>query len=131
MDQLSADRDANFCVRMTVQQWRTIDGVVDNEISVEMENGDPRRVVGSARAIREAGWKQVAHWTRGIAGSGAWPPDDREVAVELSGAQWKLAAECLVSWGAVASMGGDDIEAARLRSIHRLVVDQLGAQRPD
>ncbi|NJP31055.1 hypothetical protein [Micromonospora thermarum] len=115
---------------MTTEQWRSVDRVVDNEISVEAENGDPRQVLGPAIGIREAGWEQVADWTRGVASSGAWPPDDQEVVVELSGAQWELVVECLARWGAVTSSGGNDIGAARLRSIRDLVVDQIAVQRP-
>ena len=32
-------------VELTTRQWQIIDGTMDNEVSVEAENGDPRGVV--------------------------------------------------------------------------------------
>ena len=85
-----ADAGATYAVRLTTRQWQHIDGTLDHEVSGEAERGDPRGVVERGSRIREAGWNQVAQWTPGVPGSGAWPPADQPVTVTPTGAQWAL-----------------------------------------
>ena len=113
---------------MTTQKWRYVDGSLDSEISVEAENGDHRNVVQPATDVREAAWEQVANWTRGAGSSGAWPPDDQDVWVELAGMRWELVLQCLQRWAEAAASIGNDDEAAKLRAVHGLIVNQLTAQ---
>ncbi|MFA1553964.1 hypothetical protein [Actinomadura chokoriensis] len=40
---------------MEVRQWLIIDATIDNEVSTEVADGDPRDVVEFGRSIRKAG----------------------------------------------------------------------------
>lgn len=98
---MAADEpDERMPVPMTVQQWHHIDGSVDNEVSTAAEDGRDD-IVEVGHAVREAGWDQVAHWTPGVPGSGAWPPNDELVTVTLTRLQWSFVVRVLDHWEAV------------------------------
>jgi hypothetical protein len=62
-------REDRVPIEVTVRQWQIIDATMDNEVSVEAENGDLNNVVDVGRSIRKAGRDQVADWTPGVPGS--------------------------------------------------------------
>jgi len=109
---------------MTTSQWLTIDGTIDNEVNIEVVDGDPA-VAALGTTIRRAGWAQVAGWT-GPGGSGGWPTDDHMVAVEMNEAQWRLVCSALQRWSRVSDELGQTDEAAEQRDARVLVMDQLG-----
>jgi hypothetical protein len=80
----------SYTVELTTRQWQIIDATMDNEVSVEAQNGDLRGVVDSGHQVRVAGWDQVACRTPGVPGSGSWPPDGQVVSVTLSSEQWTV-----------------------------------------
>jgi hypothetical protein len=53
-------------------QWLLIDGTMDNEVSTEAENGDPRGVVDLGNSIRRAGWDQNPGWPQDRRGFDTW-----------------------------------------------------------
>jgi hypothetical protein len=67
----------SYTVELTTRQWQIIDATMDNEVSVEAQNGDPRGVVDSGHQVRVAGWDQVACRTPGVPGQGAGRRTDR------------------------------------------------------
>lgn len=115
-------------VTLTTWQWHTIDGTVDNEISVEVVNLDPRSIVETARQIREAGWRQIADWTPTTTEPAEWPPDDQEITVKLTIPQWNLVAACLEKWSLVDERLGHDEHAAASRAISTLISEQTASQ---
>lgn len=119
------DGVVTIAVRLTTRQWQIIDAHIDNEISVETVDGDNRRVIDTAVKIREQGWRQVAGWTPGAAGTASWPPDDQAVTVRLTGHEWDLVTESLSRWSRVEEEIGDDQQAATSRAIRDLVIAQL------
>ena len=119
------DSPGSYTVELTTRQWQIIDGTMDNEVSVEAENGDPRGVVHVGRQVRVAGWDQVAHWTPGVPGSGSWPPDGQVVSVTMSSDQWALVCSALIRWADVSERLGKVEDATTSRAIHDLVVAQV------
>ncbi|MEH0821948.1 MULTISPECIES: hypothetical protein [unclassified Micromonospora] len=133
----SDDATPGYTVGLTTRQWQIIDRTVDNEVSVEAENGDPRGVVDVGVQVRVAGWDQVAHWTPGVPGSGSWPSDGQVVSVTLSSDQWALVCSSLTRWAKVSEGLGEIERASASRAIRDLVVAQVrepdsmwGADRP-
>lgn len=47
---------------MKTRQWLIIDATIDNEVSTEVVDGDPRDVGDLGRSIRKAGWRQNPGW---------------------------------------------------------------------
>ncbi|MWA02312.1 hypothetical protein F8568_022605 [Actinomadura sp. LD22] len=111
---------------MTTRQWQVIDACIDSEVSVESEKGDPRGVIDTGRAIRRAGWDQVAHWTPGVPGSGTWPPVEQTVIVELAGDLWALVVSALERWADVSDRIGEPEHAGVKRAVRSLVLTQVG-----
>ena len=112
-------RGADRAVTLTVRQWQYIDAVLDNQLRLAAETGDPRRVLDTGRSIREAGWDQVAHRTPEVSGPGNWPPGHQMVAVVLGSSQWELVLTCLGHSAEVDEGIGDVETAAELREIGR------------
>jgi hypothetical protein len=50
------DRPGLYTVELTTRQWQIVDGTMENEVSVEAENGDPRGIVDLGHQVRVAGW---------------------------------------------------------------------------
>lgn len=73
-------------LRMSARTWAGIDARADNVASSAAVNLD-QRTLRIARAIREAGWDQVP-WV-----DGDWPPMDQVIAIRLTRAQWRFAAD--------------------------------------
>lgn len=124
------DSPALYTVELTTRQWQIIDGTMDNEVSVEVENGDPRGVVDIGHQVRVMGWDQVAHWTPGVPGSGSWPPDGQVVCVTMSGDHWALVCSALTRWADVSEQLGNIEDASTSRAIYDLVVAQVRKHDP-
>ncbi|WP_433443708.1 hypothetical protein [Nonomuraea sp. CA-141351] len=124
MDDAPAD-EARYPIAMTLRQWGIIDSAMDNEINVEVVEGDPRRIVELADSIREAGWDQIAHWTPGVPGSGAWPPPDEIVEPRLTAQQWALVPIVLRRWADAAERTGRHDAAAASRDLQALLDARL------
>jgi hypothetical protein len=73
-------------LRMSARVWAGIDAGIDNVMSTAAVAGD-ERTLSIGRAIREAGWAQVP-WM-----DGNWPPMDQIIAIRLTRAQWRFAAD--------------------------------------
>lgn len=110
-----SDRGAVYPVRMETRQWLFIDATMDNEVSVEAEDCDPRAVVDLGNSIRQAGWDQIPGWPHDEADFQTWPAPGQTSTVVLSAAQWDLVISGLVRWAAV-SEGPEDTEAAAEQS---------------
>jgi hypothetical protein len=130
VNQIPSDGGARYPVTLTTRQWQIIDATIDNEVSVEMVDLDPRGVADTGRRIREAGWRQVAGWTPTAAELGAWPPDDQVVSVELTVPEWRLVLSWLDRWSSVDEATGDHGQAATSRALRDVVSAQLRQQVP-
>jgi hypothetical protein len=116
-------------VRMPARQWRRVDGVVDNVVSVEAEDGDPHHLVATGMQVRREGWRQTLGWTPETPVSTDEPHDDQEVTVSLTGTQWRYVISCLERWYNVQRLGGKST-AAELLLIRDLVISQAEACLP-
>jgi hypothetical protein len=66
---------------LPARTWSGMDGGVDNAVSEAAVEGD-EATVSTGSAIRQAGWDQVP-WV-----DGEWPPDEQEIEITLTRAQW-------------------------------------------
>ncbi|MGK5444047.1 hypothetical protein ACSNN7_19835 [Micromonospora sp. URMC 105] len=122
--------DSSTCaVRMATRQWRSVNGVLDNVVNVEAENGDPHGLIATGIQILREGWRQTSGWTPETTGAGNWPPDDQEVTVSLTGAQWSYVISCLDRWYDVERFGGAST-SSELPLIRELVISQAQACLP-
>ncbi|MEU0568173.1 hypothetical protein ABZ297_22705 [Nonomuraea sp. NPDC005983] len=113
-------------IAMPLRQWGLIDASMDNDASVETVNGNRQRAA-LARSIRRAGWDQIAKWTPGVPGSGAWPPPDEIVKPKLTIAQWLLTIDVLERWAATADRRGRHDRAVQERELRELILSRLQA----
>ncbi|TDC85598.1 hypothetical protein [Actinomadura sp. 7K507] len=116
---------------METRQWLIIDATIDNEVSTEAEEGDPRDVVHLGNSIRKAGWRQNPGWPRDLKGFESWPAPGQETTMTLNAAQWELVLSALVRWSAVSASLGDAESAADAeqdRVIEALIRRQLAEQ---
>jgi len=119
----STDDDRRLAVTMAMLQWHVIDGTVDNEIAVAAPNGDPDGIVDVGRAIRQAGWSQLAGWTPQGGSAGRWPGPDETVTVVLSAHEWEIVRTWLTKWRELSRLLGQDTtvaEATRVLVEHAL-----------
>ncbi len=110
---------------MPMWQWHYVDGTVDNEVGTRAEEPDTENVRAIGHSVREAGWDQVAHWTPGAPGSGAWPPNDEIVSVKLTRGQWRWVASVLDDWSQVANSIEHWEEARGQRAVRDLIRSRL------
>jgi hypothetical protein len=110
---------------VSTRQWQRIDACIDNEVDVEVVNGDPKGVVEAGHGIREQGWRQIAGWEPGGSRS-AWPPADATVSVELTLSEWELVLSCVERWSRV----GDPAEGQIDAELRSLVATQIAEQVP-
>lgn len=110
-----------------VAHWLVVDAILDNEISVEGEHGDPRHVLDLAHTIRQAGWDHLPDWPTDPAGFADSPQPGQTVTMPLTHTQWDLILDCLDRWAAVAA----DLETPNSRADarqSRQIADQLRHQ---
>ncbi|HZM75945.1 MAG TPA: hypothetical protein VFC19_09475 [Candidatus Limnocylindrales bacterium] len=122
---------ARYRVRLETRKWLVIDATMDNEVSVEAEDGDPRGVVDLGMSIRRAGWDQVPGWPRDVQGFETWPAPGQTSTISLSRPQWDLVLSALERWAAVSDRSpdpGSADDAAQSRAIAELVRVQLAEQ---
>jgi hypothetical protein len=122
---------AGYAVRMKTRQWLVVDATMDNEISVEAVDGDPRGVVELGSSIRQAGWDQIPDWPHELAGFAQWPAPGQTSTMVLTGSQWELVASALERWAGVSEGVGDPGSAESVkqsRAIAALVRGQLAEQ---
>jgi hypothetical protein len=116
---------------METRQWLLIDSIMDNEVSVEAQNGDPSGVVDLGRSIRQAGWDQIPGWPHDLQGFETWPVPGQRSTIALSRPQWDLVISTLERWAAVSDRSPDprtpDV-ATSSRTIAALVRAQLAQQ---
>ncbi len=93
---------------MTVLQWHVIDGTVDNELAVAAPLGDPDGILDLGRAVREAGWRQLAGWTHQSPTASGWPPPQEVVRVVLPRHEWEFVSATLAKWNALSHSIGQD-----------------------
>ncbi|MCX4997012.1 hypothetical protein [Streptomyces longwoodensis] len=108
--------DEGVSVAMTVRQWHLVDGGVDNEVSIAAVDGR-EDTVEVGRAVREAGWIQVAGWSAEVPGSGGWPPDDERATVTLTREQWRFVVRVLDEWESVEDAKDDEESWPELREV--------------
>jgi hypothetical protein len=72
---------------LTVRQWQTIDGTLDNLASTEQVDGDLAKAE-HARRIRAVGWAVLRSHPQAGLGSVGWPPDDSRFEVALPQEDW-------------------------------------------
>jgi hypothetical protein len=120
-----------YQVRMETRQWLIIDGTMDNEVSTQIENGDPRGVVDLGSSIRQAGWDQIPGWPQDVKGFETWPAPGQQSTMTLSGSQWALVLSALEHWATVSEsvegFGGPDRaeDAERSLAIAAVIRAQL------
>ncbi|WP_037305617.1 hypothetical protein [Amycolatopsis orientalis] len=78
--------DEPITLRMPAGVWAGIDAGIDNVVSLVAEDGD-EDAVRVGESIRKAGWDQVP-WVEEN-----WPPLDQVIAIRLTRAQWRFAAD--------------------------------------
>ncbi|SPL88109.1 unnamed protein product [[Actinomadura] parvosata subsp. kistnae] len=113
---------------METSQWLIIDATMDNEVSVEVVEGDPRDVADLGDSIRQAGWDQIPDWPRDLAGFEHWPAPGQTSTLTLSRAQWDLVISALERWSAVTADLGDPEDADQAeadRALLELIRTQL------
>ncbi|MFI6515448.1 hypothetical protein ACIBF1_07815 [Spirillospora sp. NPDC050679] len=126
-----SSEETSYRVRMETRQWLVIDATIDNEVSVEARNGDPRNVVDLGSSVRHAGWDQNPGWPRDAKGFESWPTPGQKTTMTLDGAQWELVLSALERWSAVTGRSGDPGSADQVqqdRAILALIRAQLAEQ---
>jgi hypothetical protein len=78
--------DEPVTLQMSARIWAGIDAGVDNVVALAAQNGD-EQVMHIGQTIRQAGWDQVP-WV-----NGDWPPMNQIIAIRLTRAQWRFAAD--------------------------------------
>ncbi|MGW4995140.1 hypothetical protein ACWEQ3_47485 [Streptomyces mirabilis] len=101
-----------------------IDATLDNDISVEGQDGDPNQTVELAISIRHAGWAALPDWPEDAAELESWVRPGQIVTMALTGPQWNLIVTALDRWAAVAGSRGTSEGAEKAREI-RAIAEQL------
>ncbi|MFA1541674.1 hypothetical protein [Actinomadura monticuli] len=126
-----APEETTYQVVLETRQWLIIDATIDNEVSTEVVEGDPRGVVSLGSSIRKAGWRQNPGWPRDAKGFESWPAPGQEATMTLTAVQWELVLSALARWSAVSASLGDPESGAAAeeeRAIATLIRAQLATQ---
>jgi len=99
---------------LTVDDWQTVDAVLDNLGAVERVGGD-EAVAAQADRLREVGWAaNHVHPHRG-AGFGGWPAEDDVLPISLSRDDWAFARDAIDDAIVVARALSDDARSPEQR----------------